>query len=361
MKRLPHAGRVVFACSIALASCIEESPFKLEYAGLEPRTLADGWVVSTPEAEGMDREVLESAYRIIHEEDRYRMIESLLVVRNGRLVAEAYPRDPDDIDRKQNIQSATKAITSLLTGIAFEEELLDSLQQTFSSIYPDRFTGHSDKADITIHQALSMTAGIAFVNSEHTGAMYLSDNSVEYVLSLPMEYSPGTSYNYNDGVPQLISYAIEQRYGRPLSEFARENLFEPLDITDWIWEAANEGTSFGAFSLYLKPRDMAKIGQMLLQDGMWNGRQVVQQSWIEVATRSHYEYRPYWVYGYYFWLSPFEDIDFFTASGHGGQKISVVPELDLVVVTTGWPYSKHELPYVEDFHEVFMMILDSCG
>lgn len=345
---------------VSLLCCIGETPFKLEYGGYLPRTLDDGWTISTPEAEGMNGALLESAFRLIHEDDRYRMIRSLLVLRHGRIVAEAYPRDPNDIHQIENLQSATKAITSLLTGIAFEVGLLDSLGQAISSVYPERFTAHPEKAGITIHQVLSMTAGIGFENSEHTGAMYLSGNSVDYVLRLPMVYAPGTSYNYNDGLPQLISYAIERRYGQPLSEFARHNLFGPLGINEWFWDAGKEGTTLGAFSLFLKPRDMAKIGQMLLQDGTWNRVQVVPPEWIDLATQSHYEYRPYWVYGYYFWLSPFEEIDFFTASGHGGQKITVVTELDLVVVTTGWPYSKDEMPYVEDFHEVFMMIIESC-
>jgi CubicO group peptidase (beta-lactamase class C family) len=346
--------------AIGSASCLDESPFKLEYQGFAPRALDDGWNISTPEAEGMDPALLESAYRIIHEDDRYRMLRSLLVLRNGRIVAEAYPRDPDDIHGIENIQSATKSITSLLTGIAFEGELFDSLDQPISTVFPERFAAHSEKAGITFHQALSMTAGIGFNNSDHTGAMVLSDHSVDFVLDLPMAYQPGTSYNYNDGVPQLISYAIERRSGRSLAEYAREHLFEPLGILDWSWEGGKEGTTFGAFSLYLKPRDMAKIGQMLLQNGVWDGRQVVPADWIQLATQMHYEYRPYWVYGYYFWLSPFEGPDFFTASGHGGQRITVVPELKLVVVSTAWPYSKDEMPYVEDFHELFMMIIDSC-
>lgn len=127
-----------------------------------------------------------------------------------------------------------------------------------------------------------------------------------------------------------------------------------------MWESAKEGTTLGAFSLFLKPRDMAKIGQMLLQNGRWDNQQLVDSTWIALATQSHYEYRPYWVYGYYAWLSPFDDIFFYTSSGHGGQMIYVVPEKNLVIVTTAWPYCKHEPPYVEEFKEVFDIIIESC-
>jgi CubicO group peptidase (beta-lactamase class C family) len=360
MMRRPLYICIPVVCFLLLSSCLKEGPFKRLYEGFEPPENGDGWIISDPAAENMDPDVLENAYRIIYEENRYKLIRSLLVVRNGRLVAEAYPRDQKDMEQIQNIQSATKAITSVLTGIALEEGLLDSVSQRLSSIYPELFEDHPNKASITIHQALSMTTGIGFENSEHTALMYLSDRSVDFVLSLPRVYVPGTSYNYNDGNHQLISYAIQYRYGNSLAGFAEEYLFGRLGITDWMWESARDGISFGAFSLYLKPRDMAKIGQMLLQGGQWNGRIIVDSSWIALATRPHYQYLPYWVYGYSFWISPFEDIHFYTASGHGGQMIYVVPEKNLVIVTTAWPYCKDEEPYVEGFKDVLDLILESC-
>ena len=343
-----------------LLSCLRDESFKLPYGGFEPEEIDDDWIISTPEDENMDSQILESAFRIIHEEDRYKMIRSLLVIRNGKLLAEAYPRDSRDIEQIGNLQSATKSVTSILTGIAFELGLLDSLSQRISSIYPEMFTNHPDKYGITIKQVLTMSTGIGFNNSEHTGLLCLSDRSVDFVLSLPLISNPGTSFNYNDGNPQLISYAIEYRYGKPLAVFADECLFKPLGITDWLWESAPDGISFGAFSLYLKPRDMAKIGQMLIQNGQWEGRHIVDSTWIALATQSHYEYRPYWVYGYYFWISPFEDIFYYNASGHGGQMIVVVPGKNLVIVSSAWPYSKHEEPYVEPFMTLLELIIESC-
>lgn len=342
------------------SSCLKDGPLKLPYNGFEPEGIGDNWIISSPENENMDSEKLETAYRIIFEEDRYRLIRSLLVIRNGKLIGEAHPHDLNDMYQVQNIQSATKSITSVLTGIALEKGFLESVSQKFSSIYPEMFTSHTDKRNITIDQVLSMSTGIGFENSDHTGEMILSDNSVEFVLSLPLIYQPGNSFNYNDGNHQLISYAIQKTYGRPMSDFAEEYLFEPLGITDWKWESAKEGTSFGAVSLYLKPRDMARIGQMLLQNGVWNNQQLVDSAWIDLATQPKHEYRPYWVYGYSFWLSPFEDIFFYTATGHGGQKIYVVAEKNLVIVTTAWPYCKDETPYVEDFKEVLDLIIESC-
>ena len=205
-----------------------------------------------------------------------------------------------------------------------------------------------------------MTTGIGFVNSEHTGLLCLIDHSVEFVLSRPRVNPAGSMFDYHDGNPQLISYAIQHRYGKPLADFADEYLFKPLGITDWLWESSPDGINFGAFSLYLKPRDMAKIGQMLIQNGQWNGRHIVDSNWIDIATQAHQAYLPYWAYGYYLWVSPLEDIFYYNASGHGGQMIIVVPEKNLVIVSSAWPYSKHEEPYVEQFMPLLEIIIDSC-
>jgi CubicO group peptidase (beta-lactamase class C family) len=126
------------------------------------------------------------------------MARSLLILRNGKIVAEAYPNDPNDAYRIENIQSCTKSFTSILTGIAFKKNYLDSLNQTLNSICPDYYMNHQDKKNITIANALTMKTGINFVNGDHTEILYSTDeSSVDYILSLPGNYDPGVVFHYN--------------------------------------------------------------------------------------------------------------------------------------------------------------------
>ena len=341
-----------------LASCLTDEPFKFSYEGFGPIGRNDGWEISTPANENMDTELLDAAFRLVYEDNRFTMARSLLVLRNGILVAEAYPHDPDDIDRIANIQSMTKSFTSILTGIAFDENIFDSVNQTLFSIYPEHFYNYPDQKDITFNHALTMTTGIDFDNGSDTKTLYeTTGSSVEFVLSRDKDYEPGIVFHYHDGAPQLVSAAVQKRYGKPFSEFATEFLFHPLNITDWKWEAAHDGTTFGAFSLFLKPRDLAKFGQLLLQNGGWKGEQIVDSLWIAKATQPIVNSSSLGApFGYYFWIYPAYEA--YAAEGHGGQRIMVFPKKNLVIVYTAWGYTSGE--FFDDFNEVADLISKSC-
>lgn len=341
-----------------LSSCLKDEPFKEPFSGYQPVIRNDGWATSTLENENMRPDLVNKAFELVYEDDRFTMARSLLVIRNGKIVAETYPHDKADIDRKANIQSMTKSFTSILCGIALEKKLLDSVNQTLYSIYPEHFAGHSEKESITLKNALTMTTGIDFDNSSNTQTLYeTEDNSVEFVLSREQKYEPGVVFHYHDGAPQLVSAAVQKRFGKSFSEFARQFLFEPLGITDWKWEAAHDGNTFGAFSLYLKPRDAAKFGQMLLQYGAWNGTQIVDSTWIAEATSVHVTSNLLGApYGYYFWLFPAYGA--YSAEGHGGQRIMVFPSENMVIVYTAWGYTSGD--FFDNFNEVADLIFKSC-
>jgi CubicO group peptidase (beta-lactamase class C family) len=359
MKTKLTCQLIIVLVSTFVTGCLKDKPVKLAYAGFKPMVIEDYWTVSTPAEQDMNEEYLNTAYQLIYNDERFVMAHSLLVIRNGKLVAEAYPHDPDDAYKTENIQSCTKSFTSILTGIALEKNILDSLNQTFSSIYPDYFMNHEDKKDIKIVNALTMKTGINFIDSENTRLLYETDqSSVDYVLSIPMNYEPGIVYQYNDGAPHLISAAIEDRYGEPLSVFADNFLFKPLGITDWKWEAANDGITFGAFSIFMKPRDIARFGEMLLQNGKWENQQIVDSGWIAEATKPIVTmYSPGTSYGYYFWVYP--AYGGYAAVGHGGQFIFVVPPKKLVVIYTAGPYTSGDM--FDNFNELADLILKSCN
>lgn len=181
---------------LMLSSCLKVEPFKLPYGGFEPVPINDEWVLSGPEEENMDSLLIDKAFQLLYKDTRFTMARSLLVIRNGKMVAEAYPHDPLDMDRIANIQSMTKSFTSILTGIALDQHIIDSVQQTFYSIYPQLFVDATDKQDIQLDHALTMTTGIDFDNDTDTKTMYETEgNSVSFVLSRPKEYDPGIVFH----------------------------------------------------------------------------------------------------------------------------------------------------------------------
>jgi CubicO group peptidase (beta-lactamase class C family) len=202
---------------------------------------------------------------------------------------------------------------------------------------PEAFDDDVRKRAITLHHALSMQTGLEFDNDENTSELvYSKGSSLEFVLHRPLVFDPGSAFDYHDGNPQLISGAIQDASGLTEEEFARRYLFAPLGIADYQWETHADGLTFGAFGLWLRPRDMAKVGHLLVRRGDWNGQRIISSGWLTQATRPQTRNGDY---GYYFWLSRDGS---FEASGHGGQIIHVWPTLDLVVVITADPYSDIE-------------------
>jgi len=279
--------------------------------------------------------MIDAVYHKVYSEDLYPAIHSLLIIRNGKLVGEAYCRDKSEIDIFHNIQSATKSITSLLTGIAIDQGLIASVEMTVYHYIPEYFDSDIRKREITIHHVLTMETGLDFNNDDHTVEMlYGTGSSLEYVLHKNLLFSPGSDWYYNDGNPQLISGIIQKVSGTTEETFAVKNLFTPLGIRNYQWEKHHDGLTFGAIGLWLLPRDMAKIGRLLQQNGIWDGTQIVSEGWIATSTQRQSTHQDY---GYYWY--PMDEEGAFYAQGHGGQLIYVVQNLQLVVVITADPCS----------------------
>lgn len=342
---------------LILSSCLKDEPFKNQYAGFEPNAIGDDWIISTPEQEGIDREILDRTYRLLYSDKRFWMARSMLVIRNGKLVAEAYPHDPADRNQFANIQSCTKSFTSIMMGIAIQNGIEIDVNDKLYNIYPELFDGDVRKREITIRDALTMQTGLEFSNDKNTLTLYQTkSNSTSYVLSLPFKHEPGTVMNYNDGAPHLVSKVIEVKTGKSLAEYAREKLFEPLSISNWLWENAHDGTTFGAFSLYLKPRDFAKVGQLLLQNGKWMDSQIIDENYLHTATSHQVTSPNNSKYGFYFWLD--DRNQGYYAHGHGGQVLLVVPSKNLVLLYTAWPYTSGD--FFDNAFEMFNSIVDGC-
>jgi CubicO group peptidase (beta-lactamase class C family) len=334
MNRYP-LGLVALLLVAVCTGCLVDPELKVPFAGSAPEELNDGWELSMPEAEGLNSAEIEEVYRRLFSEDLFPTVRSLLIVRHGKLVAEGYSRDLRDRHWFHNVQSVTKSVTSLLVGIAMREGLLETLDTPLYAVIPEYFDDDPRKRSITLRDVLTMRTGLRFHNDDDSGVFVHSPgSSVRNILHRPLEFDPGSTFYYNDGTPQLVAGLLMEAAGVTLEEYAREHLFGPLGIDNLQWEKHGDGLSFGAYGLWLRPRDLARIGQLMLQGGSWEGQQVVPPEWIVESTRVHANGD----YGYYWWVM--DENRVYRASGAGGQIIFVDEGSDLVIVLTGDPASK---------------------
>jgi CubicO group peptidase (beta-lactamase class C family) len=311
-----------------------------------PAIRSDGWDVMTPAAAGFDASLLRRPFQRLFSPDELPGARSLIVARDGRLVAEGYCRSPEDIDRAYDIMSATKSVTSLIFGMALDDGALLGEEQRLFDLLPYEFAaaGASDdavKQTVTLAHLLTMRSGIdlenpAFSLQLENGGI---DDGVAYVLGRPLATRPGQSFHYRDADAFLLGAALERALARPLSAFAADRLFGPLGIAEPRWLTQSGRTTYGAFGLFLRPRDLAKIGQLVLDGGVWRGQRLISSAWLDRSTSAQLPAEAVQVaqfaYGYYWWIRP--DNGTFFAWGHGGQYVYVNRTLRLLVTMTAEP------------------------
>jgi CubicO group peptidase (beta-lactamase class C family) len=297
------------------------------------------WQTSTPEEQGMDSAALAGlvAYGASHDFD------SLIVVRHGRIVTEAYYA-PYTGDLQHEIFSSTKAVIGTLVGIMHQDGLLDRLDHPMLDFFSDRRVANVDdrKKAITVQNLLNMTSGLdwqqGFEGEEEITPheMDRSSNWTQFILDRPMAHAPGEIFYYSNGNPDLVSAIITRLTGKLAEDYARERLFEPLGIANWHWQREPEGLTIGDGMLAMLPRDMAKIGYLYLRHGQWEGKQLLLPGWADVLNHTlvnmHASFDPNLSYSNFMWVFP--DKHAFMANGLHGQLITVFPDLDVVAVTT---------------------------
>ncbi len=311
----------------------------------------DGWVAGTPAAEGLDPEVLSEAVDFI-EQDEYGDFRGFVVVRNGKLVAEHYfnGHGPDSL---QDMRSAGKSVTSALVGIAVDEGYISGVDAPvlplFASYSPVAHDG-VDKQVITVEHLLTMTSGLDADADDpsspgYEDRMWETDDWVRFVLDLPMAHGPNTSWTYSSASAFLAGAAVEEAAGQTLAAFAEDRLFGPLGIERYHWAETPTGRTVGQGNLSLRARDMAKLGQLYLDGGIWEGRQVIPEAWVTSSVEPQYPvpWENYDGYGYLWYTHTLEvegrEFRYFFASGNGGNKIYVFPDERMVVVTQSAAYN----------------------
>jgi CubicO group peptidase (beta-lactamase class C family) len=320
------------------------------------------WQIAKPESVGLRSEPLDALVEWL-DGNHQTNIHGIVVVRHGKLLFEHYRTGEDECwgeplgkvihgpESKHDLRSVTKSVTSLLMGIALERKLIGNIDDPMLGWFPEYSDLRTrEKELITLRHLLTLSA--AFEWDEYVPAsdprsseirMLMSDDQYRYTLEQPVVSPPGQVWNYNSGASALLGAVVGKAAGGSLDEVAREFLFGPLGITDFEWtRKANSGLP-EVGGLRLCARDSAKIGQLVLAGGNWNGRQIVSRQWIEESTAAHIgpPDRIYF-YGYQWWqgrsLLNGRDVPWVAAIGNGGQRILVVPELSLLVVINAGLY-----------------------
>ena len=299
----------------------------------------NGWRTAPAEAHGFDSVITAEGLRAIRQEGT--KIHSLLVVSEGDIILDAYFY-PYDGSTVHDQASVTKSVMTTLIGIAADQGKLD-LDAPMLSFFPDREIANRDarKERITVRHLTSNTAGMECIHhpEEPTNrAMHASPDWVQFALDLPMVAEPGTTFAYCSPGMHLLSAILQQATGMTTLEFALANLFEPLGIRDVQWPPDPQGITNGHGELYLHPHDTAKLGFLWLHGGEWDGQQIVSREWVRASSQFQIATGPDYGedYGYGMWIGrPDEEIKYFAADGRGGQRVVVIPSMNLIVVTTG--------------------------
>jgi CubicO group peptidase (beta-lactamase class C family) len=329
-----------------------------------PLALNDGWQIDAPDVQGLDSSRLCALADRLQEADD---VHSIVIARHGRLVFEQYFAGYDepwgyedkryefDATTKHDMRSVSKSIVSLLTGIAIDRGMIDDVDAPALQFFPEMVSGAKEGwSRIKLRDLLTMSSGIAWDENrawsdpKNDEPHLLSEpDPTRFVLSKPIASPPGAVWNYNGGGVELLGSIIARQSRKSLDVFARDALFTPLGITDFEWQTYPNGKVSAASGLRLRPRDAAKIGQLMLNKGLWQGVQIVSADWIEQSTRPRFQAIGYFgglfFYGRFWWLgrtlSGEREVPWISAMGLGGQRIFIVPSLDLVVASTSGLYA----------------------
>jgi CubicO group peptidase (beta-lactamase class C family) len=332
----------VISVALSLAGC---GPSAAELAAVDYTPLVrDDWPVSTPGEQGLDPELVAELYA---NADELETLYALLVVKNGYLVAEGYFNE-GSVEQKARVQSVTKSVTSALVGIALDQGCLSSVDQKMIDFFPDvagRITDRR-KEQITIRQMLQMRAGYPSEESDQDlWEGLLSGRYVPLVEGFPLVSDPGTAFHYSNLTSNWLGIIVDRACGSNLKAYAEEHLFSPMSIEAGEWGTDWEGHNNGCGDLHMTARDMAKFGLLYLDDGRYEGSQIVPSDWVHDSLQTYSEHARNNIgrlrdigYGYHWWSATAGDhrVDF--AWGHGGQLIVLVDRWDMVIVTTAYPF-----------------------
>lgn len=291
------------------------------------------WQHDTLENHNINASAINSVHNTI---DSY-PINAEVIVKDGVIVDEYY-KDGYDQNSVFTLQSTSKSVTSALIGIAIDKGYIPSVNEPISTYFPQILDSGSEyKSQITIWNLLTHTTGLNASDTANWDEWLASDNWVDYVLERPATSRPGTVFSYFTGNTHLLSAILQQATGKTAYEFGKEYLFDPLDMDSVQCSTDPQGISDAGNGFAMNVYDMAKLGELYLNNGNWNGEQIISEQWVKDSITLQFDRSSGSAdYGYQWWVRTFGENAYpaYFAQGHYGQYIFVVPDLDLVVAIT---------------------------
>lgn len=285
------------------------------------------FVRATPESQGISSDLFAALLRELYASKDTEM-HHFMALRHGKVICECnfapYPKGMWHITH-----SMCKSITGMAIGMLIEEEKL-KLDENIYDIFPDHINAFSKifRPVITVENLLTMTSGVTFNES----GIVSGNDWLGSFLNASVNGKPGTEFQYNSLNTYVLSAIVTKRTGETLTEYLTPRLFGPLGITKYYWETCPKGITKGGWGLFLCAEDMAKLGQLYLQRGKWNGQQLVSEYWIEISTARHLKTQnDTYGYGYQLWME--QRPGSFEYNGMLGQNVIIYPDMDMVLVT----------------------------
>lgn len=340
------------------------------YVYRQPQRIDDGWETGSLEDSAASMpDLLEMIDGI--RSGKYENIHSLLIIKSGKLLLEEYWSGMNssgvkidyDRDTKHEVQSASKSFRSALIGIAIDQGFIPDEDQPLFSFFPEHQNLNNEmKNRITLKHVLTMSSGFEWHENDVPFSDPANDLSqmyslpsyqwTRYVLERPMAAEPGTRWLYNTGASLILSDILTRTTGMRADFFADRYLFNKV-------ESKNVADNWPPLGTGLIPRDMAKLGQVYLNNGMWKGNRIVSEAWVRISTQTHFTVNASSEYGYLWWRRSFylngQTISMFYAAGNGGQYIFVYPSLDMVVVFTGGNFNSNKMNEVYDLLRDYLL------
>jgi CubicO group peptidase (beta-lactamase class C family) len=339
------------------------------------------WPTASPRSVGIDEKAL-AAFDAEIAAGKFGNMDGLTIIRNGKLVFEKrYPHDYDkiygakakqesplnagDVSGPYNyysswwhpwyqggdlhtLQSVSKTITSIIFGVARTRGDIPDIDTPVMKYFDESKTANVDerKRRMTIRHLLTMSAGIdwneslPYTDPKNTGSqMEASFDWVEYTINRPMAHEPGTKFEYNSGATQILAHIFRVATGTDIEAYAVKHLFTPLGVKQFYWKRSPSGLVDAEGGIYLRPRDLAKLWQLFLQNGKWDGKQIISPEWVKDSLTPHMDLGPNAKYGLKWWLYPYgkdNKMLAWSGNGFGGQFPIVLPEYDMVAVFNAW-------------------------
>lgn len=346
---------------------VNMEPLEGDYRYSVPEDIGDGFDVGSLTEAGLDPNIIHTLM-VEAQASEFRELHSLLIYKDNKLVLEEYffgnndtidfeggvvvDDSPEPImwsrDDPHYVASVNKALTATVTGIALDAKGLttDALLKDYLPEYSSYFEGNQNKSDISFHHALNMTLGFHWDEwgSNDLTLLWKSDDFADFLLSRNNN-GPESEWRYNSASPNLVLKALENMVDEPIIAWAEENFYNKLGISNFKWQNQPDGYPEGAARMYLRPRDMMKVGVTYLNNGQWNGNEVIPSTFVEKVKAA--ENTGATDYSHGFWLRKLDGKSYISADGDGGNYINIFPEQNMVIVMTMGLYLQHPAYVIE--------------